>query len=88
MIIDIPDSLSGQERRRLLRIEPIKYALDNFGTKKSASDFLGISPRSLRGILSQYKELKKYLVKEDFKSKLTEVEQLGYEDMMRRYPAK
>ena len=57
MLIDIDDSLSGKERRRILRIAPVKYALDKFdGHRGKVSKFLGICVRSLRNIINENKE--------------------------------
>lgn len=65
MQIEIDDSLPGKERRRLLRIEPIKYALDKFNNHRGrAAKWLGICIRSLRNIINENPELKEYKIQE------------------------
>ncbi len=52
MIIDIDDSISGEERKRILRLGPVKYALDLFdGNREKTSKWLNISDRTLRNYI-------------------------------------
>ncbi len=61
MIIDIDDSISGEERKRILRLGPVKYALDLFdGNREKTSKWLNISDRTLRNYIIEDSELFKY----------------------------
>lgn len=58
MNIDIDDSISGTERRKLLRLEPVRYALELYdGRRRCVAEWLGISSRTLRNILTENPEL-------------------------------
>lgn len=63
MKITIDDSKSGEERRRLLEILPMLYALEMFKTRREVAAFLGITVRSLRDKLLRHDELEKYRLK-------------------------
>ena len=59
MNIDIPDDLIGSERRRILEVYPILYALKKFeGDKNLVSAFLGMSRRGLFNKIVNNDELK------------------------------
>ncbi len=67
MQITIDDSLSGEERKRLLRLEPVKYALELFkGNRTHTSKWLGISERTLRNYLLEDAELFRYKKMQNF----------------------
>ncbi len=64
MILEIDDNLTGEERRKKLRLEPLLYALEKFdGSKEKASLWLGMSARWIRRLVKEYPELKKYNVR-------------------------
>lgn len=59
MNISIPDTFNGEQRRRLLELYPIIYALRKFnGSLKSSAKFLGISRRCLYDIMRDHEELR------------------------------
>lgn len=61
MILDIDDNLPSKERKRLLRTGPIEYALIKFeGNRQHASDWLGISIRTVRNVINEDPALFKY----------------------------
>lgn len=47
MNISIPDDLSPQQRRKLLTLAPIKYALEIKGNKTAAAEFLDLSVKTV-----------------------------------------
>lgn len=60
MTVDIDDSVSPEERRRLLILIPTLYALKKYKTKTAAAKFLGISQRSVRNRVNELNELKEW----------------------------
>lgn len=64
MKIEIPDELTGSERRRRLQLEPLQYALERFdGSKEKASLWLGMSARWIRRLVKKFPELEQYNVR-------------------------
>lgn len=58
MEIKIPDRLPPHERKRLLKIIPVKYAIEKFfGRRKEIARWLGISERNLYTMIRASKEL-------------------------------
>lgn len=61
MLIRISDSIHTSERKRLLKILPILFALKKFnGDVLKSAQFLGRSQRSIRNNIDKYHELKDY----------------------------
>ena len=78
MIVAIPDSIEPKERRHLLKVLPLIYALDKFKLKSEAAAFLGITPRAMSKYISKFPELEKY--------RDTKKRPPGYYRMLKRYP--
>jgi len=66
MVIVIPDDIEGSERKHLLQIYPIIYAIEsNHGNLTQAAKFLGITRRWLYEMMKRYEELTCYLTDHD-----------------------
>jgi len=58
MIIEISDNIPGKERKKLLKLNPVIYALNKFKNNRVlAAAWLGLSTRGLRRIIKRYNEL-------------------------------
>lgn len=67
MNIDISDDLIGCERRRILEVYPILYALNKFeGDKGLVSAFLGMSRRGLFNKIVNNDELKCFHIQQTY----------------------
>ena len=85
MIIEIDDKLSGSERRRLILIKQVEYAMRKFDNRRLAAIFLGVSPRAFRNWCHRYPELNKYRKHDTWLANHKDRE--NYLEMLRRYPA-
>lgn len=63
MIIIIDDHKDPDERKTLLEVIPIKYALQKFKKREDAAKFLGITPRCLRNRIAKHKLLAQFITK-------------------------
>ena len=80
MEIEIDDSIDGETRRDLLKILPVRYAMEKFKVKRKAAKFLGLSLRGLDYVINRYPELEQYRSMQEW------AQDDGYLDMLKRYP--
>jgi hypothetical protein len=78
VIIQIDDSLSGKERRKLIEIYTIEYAYSLYKKQRDVANFLGIAVRCLRDRINRHEVLHKYKGYDLCKCS-------AYYDKMRRY---
>lgn len=60
MLIGIPESSVPSERKRLLKVLPMKHALEVSKSKYAAASYLGISVKTLRKAIKLHPELEKF----------------------------
>ena len=76
MIIKIDDELSGRDRKNVLELYPIIYALKKFdGSVQKASKFLGVNSQTLYNKIYVSEELRPFLKKP--RTNYSRIESLG-----------
>jgi len=87
VIIEIPEDVSGKERKRLLAVMPLVYALEKYKSKVEAAKFLGISDRAIRYAVHRHPELFKFRHMGFLANHLPKEQRAKYIRMRKRYPS-
>lgn len=83
MNISINDELPGVDRKRILELYPIVYALKKFnGYLENASKFLGISRRALYEIMNSHDELRSLIKIKEKRHYEKELEKINLGDFL------
>lgn len=79
LILDVPDSLPGKEKRKQLTIQMVTYACKLVRTRDKVAAFLGYSPKWVQNNINTLEEL------DQWRGAKKEQEE-GYLEMLRKYP--